>query len=475
MHVYILKKILLLFPAMFLLAVVVFFLSEMAPGDRVLSYLDIKGSSGISQKDDIPEKDYMEIAEFLHLDLPSFYFSIHPAAVPGDIYKLVRKNKKNLAKSLYLKSGNRNIVSVFLQELDSLTGFFDKQAVQYKGENSLSGLQDVVDEMKKAASFKSLKKQISDLNAFLSKNENALPPELKGLVKKVIRDFEVVERSQPDIFGFLPVISWYGTANRFHLWFAGVLRLDFGISAVDGRSISEKIRDALRWTLLYMVVAYILTFGLALALGFYGAYRHGGRMTKILDVLFAAFYSIPLFWLATLAVIFLASGELTGGWHIFPPPGIGQVEHTMNWLRQIRVALPHLILPSLVVALHSGAYLSSLLKKSMLEEMQKKYYLAFLAKGLDKGTVIKRHILPNALMPLVTVFIVGFPASLGGSVVTEVIFNIPGMGRLFYDSILAYDWYVVYAIVLLIGVATYFSYIAGDIIYAYLNPKIKFA
>ena len=475
MYVYILKKILLLIPAMFMLAVIVFFLSEMAPGDKVLAYLDVKGASGFNQKDNISEKDYYEIAKFLHLDLPAFYFSVHPAVIPGDLYKIIEKNKRKLAKSLYLKSGSRVLVDRYFKDFEDIKQAFDMLSGSSENNDAFNELATILDKIKDAGDFRTLKEYISKLKSFLSGHSSFLDAGFTKRITKLIEDFEAIEHSGAGITAYLPVISWYGTANRFHIWFGNLLKFDLGISAVDGRSISDKIAGALRWTLLYMVVAYILTFGLAIILGLYGAYFYGGRITKFLDWMFAAFYSMPLFWLATLAVIFLASGELTDGYRIFPAPGIGEVRADMSWHEQIFTALPHLLLPSIVVAIHSGAYLSSLLKKNMLDEMKKRYYLAFLAKGLDKKKVIIRHILPNAIMPLITVFIVGFPASLAGSVVTEVIFNIPGMGRLFYDSVLSYDWYVVYAIVLLIGVATYVSYTAGDIVYALLNPKIRIA
>jgi len=109
----------------------------------------------------------------------------------------------------------------------------------------------------------------------------------------------------------------------------------------------------------------------------------------------------------------------------------------------------------------------------MEKEISKKYYTTLLSRGLSKKNVILKHIFPNSMLPLTTMIIVSLPASFAGSVVMEVIFNIPGMGRLLYDSILGYDWNVVFAIVLLLGVFTYISYLIGDMVYSYLNPKIQ--
>lgn len=377
---YLIKNIILLIPAIFLLALATFFLSKMAPGDRVNTYLDLKGVI-VSGDKTISQEDYKKIAHNLNLDLPLFYFSIHPAVYPDSFYT------------------NAN-----LQQIDSKKS-----------------------PMISKASFKDI----------------------------------------------LPVFRWYGTQNQFHKWFGKVLTLDFGISAIDGQKVLDKIKPALKWTFIYIIIAFILTYGLAIPLGIFSAYYHNTKIAGLLNIKLMILYSVPLFWLATLSVIFFTSPEITPVLNIFPSIGIGDIYSDMNLYEQLSIAVPHLILPSIVVAIHSAAYLSTLIKKNMLQEMKKSYYLALLARGLSKKTVILKHIFPNSLLPLVTLIIVSFPASFAGSVVMEVIFNIPGMGRLLYDSISNYDWNVVFAIVLLLGVFTYVSYTIGDIVYSYLSPKIK--
>ncbi len=377
---YLLKKIIVLIPAIFLLAVLIFFLSNLAPGDRVLAYLDLKGAS-ISGDQTISQEDYKKTAHKLNLDLPLFYFSIHPKVYPDTLYKIVNPEQKDSIASLLIS-----------------------------------------------------KAKATDL---------------------------------------IPVVSFHGSKNRFHKWFGNILKFDFGISSIDGRDVIKKIGSALKWTFLYIIIAYILTYGLAIPLGIFSAYYRKRKFTKLLELKLMILYAIPLFWLGTLAVIFFTSSEITPFLNIFPSTGIGEVYGDMGIMKQISIAAPHLILPSLVIAVHSGAYLSSLLKKNMEKEMNKKYYTALLSRGLSKRDVVFKHIFPNSMLPLTTMIIVSFPASFAGSVVMEVIFNIPGMGRLLYDSLLGYDWNVVFAIVLLLGVFTYISYMIGDIVYSYLNPKIK--
>jgi peptide/nickel transport system permease protein len=251
------------------------------------------------------------------------------------------------------------------------------------------------------------------------------------------------------------------------------LHFDFGTSIIDGQEVIKKINSSLKWTLLYILIAFFLTFGMAIPLGIYMASHSGSKLTKFLDWKLLGFHSVPIFWLTTLAVIFLTSSEITEIFNIFPSIGLGNIDEDMSLFTQIKIAFPHLILPSLVIALHSGAYLTTLIKRNMLKEMDEKYFLAILSRGTKRKTTILKHIFPNSILPLITLMVVSLPASLAGSVVTEVIFNIPGMGRLLYNSILTYDWNVVFAIVLLIGIATYISYVIGDILYVYFNPKVK--
>jgi peptide/nickel transport system permease protein len=377
---YLIKKVIIMIPAIFLLAVIVFFLSKLAPGDRVLSYWDLKGSS-ISGDKTISKKDYKETAHELYLDLPLFYFSIHPKLYPDSLHKIVFADQKDSLKSILLSNATA-----------------------------------------------------SDM---------------------------------------LPVISFYGNENQFQKWFGNILKLDFGISSIDGQKTINKIGSALRWTSLYIVIAYILTYGFAIFIGIFSIFYRKKKFIRILEIKMMILYAIPLFWLATLAVIFFTSSEITPFLNIFPSIGIGEIYSDMSFSKQISIAIPHLILPSIVIAIHSGAYLSTLLKKNMEKEISKKYYTTLLSRGLSKKNVILKHIFPNSMLPLTTMIIVSLPASFAGSVVMEVIFNIPGMGRLLYDSILGYDWNVVFAIVLLLGVFTYISYLIGDMVYSYLNPKIQ--
>jgi ABC-type dipeptide/oligopeptide/nickel transport system permease component len=273
---------------------------------------------------------------------------------------------------------------------------------------------------------------------------------------------------------YLPKLIWNGADNRFHSWFGSVLKSDFGVSMIDGRKVFDKLKDAFPVTLAYVIMAYIFSFILAIPFGIISAFNAKSKYVKVIETILSAVYSVPVFWLSTLAVIFLTTDEVSSFLNIFPSIGIGFTEPDTTVTARIITAMPHFILPALIVALYSGAYLSLLIKRNIEKEMSEAYFISLIARGISRRNATLRHAFPNSMLPLITIIVMGFPAALAGSVVIEVIFNIPGMGRLLYDSLLRYDWNVVFAVVVFIGLLTYLFYIGGDVIYSFLNPKIRY-
>jgi len=468
---FVLKKVLMIFPTVFILMVIVFFLSNLTLGDKVNDYISINGSV-VSEDDNIKTDEYVQVAKSLNLDLPLFYFSIHPIAFSDTLYKSNQYPNHELIKTMVNKYGSWKAVNKLIINLEEVQKIIKKISLTSYNENF---------ELFKTQ-FKSLY-NTNDYNDFKNSLDKATKIQFKYKLEfnkklnyaflNLVNSHKNMIFNRPLLSSTLPSFAWYGTDNRFHQWFVNVLHFDFGISNIDGQSVDSKIFSSLKWTLFYILVAFILTYGLAIPLGIYTASNKNTILSKAINLIFVGFHAIPLFWLSTLAVIFLTSSEITSFFNIFPSIGLGDIDSDMNIMQQFNIAFPHLILPSIIIAIHAGAYLSNIIKTNILKEMDKKYYISLLSRGISRKKVILKHIFPNSILPLITLIVVSLPASLAGSVITEVIFNIPGMGRLLYDSIIKHDWNVVFAIVLLIGIVTYISYVIGDIIYSYLNPKIK--
>lgn len=252
------------------------------------------------------------------------------------------------------------------------------------------------------------------------------------------------------------------------------MKCDFGISINDGRKVKDKLIETFPYTLSYVLLAYLITLLIAIPFGFASIYYRKNLVLQFLETTFSVLYSFPLFWIGTLAVIIFTTNEISQIFNIFPSIGVGFIEPDLSIFSKMIAALPHLLLPAIIVGLHSAAYLGLLIRRNIEKEMNELYYLSLISKGISQKKVLLNHILPNSLIPLITILIIGFPASLAGSVIIEVIFNIPGIGRLLYDSILRFDWAVVFPLVFIIGNLTYLFYIVGDLMYKYLNPKIRY-
>ena len=466
---YILIRIILIIPVFFALAAGAFFISNLAPGDRVREYLDIFGSASAgSQQISITDRE--KTARHLNLDKPLFYFSIHPAAYPDTLNRVLNSEEKSLAISFLNNSIPWEVTGDIVRQLNHLG-----KSIEFL-QNSEPRVASIL-----WAGYQSLIRSDNlrdfdtEFNSFTTQiPENGISKDLENAIKTLSQAIDRALKTSYPVASLTPEFKWNGWENRFHIWFGKVLKFDFGISSIDGRKVAVKIGEAFPITLGYVVMAYLFSFMIAIPLGIASSYYKKSRLVRLPVIFLTAFYSVPLFWLSTLAVIFLTTSEITGLFHVFPPIGIGFISPEEPFFSRMAIIFPRLILPALVVAVHSGAYLSMLIKRNLDKEMSETYFISLISRGLSKSKAVISHAFPNSLLPLITIIVMGFPAALAGSVIIEVIFNIPGMGRLMYDSILRYDWNVVFAIVILIGILTYLFYLAGDIIYQYLNPKIRY-
>jgi ABC-type dipeptide/oligopeptide/nickel transport system permease component len=466
---YVLIRIFLMVPVFFALATGVFFISDLAPGDRVRDYLDIFGSVSTGSRQ-VSIADHEKTARLLDLDKPKFYFSIHPAAYPDTLHRIVNENENRLARIFVSNSIPWEITEDIIRKLNQLGKTIESQRPHNPGMalslwpqyQKMIRSKDRTDFESEFASFVT---DMTDTNSTV---------EIKHQIGSLSKIISSAFNTPYPVASFRPQFSWHGLNNRFNIWFGKVLKFDFGLSSIDGRKVSVKIGEAFPLTLTYVIMAYLFSFIIAIPLGIASSYYRKGKFVRMLVIFMSGFYSVPLFWLSTLAVIFLTTSEVTGLLHIFPPIGVGFLSPEEPFTARMMKIIPRLLLPALVVAVHSGAYLSMLIKRNLDNEMSESYFISLLSRGISKRKAVLAHAFPNSLLPLITIFTMSFPAAVAGSVIIEVIFNLPGMGRLMYDSILRYDWNIVFAIVLLIGMLTYLFYLAGDLLYQYFNPKIRY-
>jgi len=184
------------------------------------------------------------------------------------------------------------------------------------------------------------------------------------------------------------------------------------------------------------------------------------------------FFAIPSFWLATLLIVFFTTPEYAVWMDIFPSGGLGGY-HYASGMPKVGIAVGALFLPVLCLLLGALAYLTRQMRGNVVRESSKDYVRMARAKGLRDKTIYRRHILRNALFPILTLVGASIPASISGSVIIEVIFGIPGMGQLLYQSILAQDWSIVFTMVVLASMLTVIGYIVSDVLYRLFDPKLR--
>jgi peptide/nickel transport system permease protein len=259
-------------------------------------------------------------------------------------------------------------------------------------------------------------------------------------------------------------------AVQYWNWLGRLVRLDFGRSfAPDGRPVLEKIAERLPVTLMLNIVELVIIVALAVPIGMVSATRQYSMFDKVTTVFVFIGFATPDFWLALLLMILFGT-EL--GW--LPISGLRSLNwEYMSFWRQQWDFLSHLILPILVATFGGLAGFSRYMRQSMLEVIRQDYIQSARAKGLSERVVIAKHALRNAMLPLVTILGLSLPGLIGGSVIVESIFAIPGMGQLMVQAVFERDYPVIMGNLVIVAVLTLIANLLADIAYGLVDPRIR--
>jgi peptide/nickel transport system permease protein len=250
----------------------------------------------------------------------------------------------------------------------------------------------------------------------------------------------------------------------------GILRGDLGTSLVTKEPVAELIGERIPNTLILMLASEIVTILFALFLGIYSALRQYSTLDNILTALLFIGYSMPVFFISLMSMYVFA--VLFKQWGLPYLPTVGMFDpHAGKTPAQV---LWHMVLPVLSLSVIYFAGYSRYIRSTMLEVMSQDYIRTAKSKGLPRRQVVYIHALKNASLPIVTLVGLDLPFLLGGAVVTERIFAWPGMGRLFLDHLSRADVSVVMGIMMLVAVAVVIFQILTDIVYAWLDPRIRY-
>lgn len=273
-----------------------------------------------------------------------------------------------------------------------------------------------------------------------------------------------------------PVIVQYG------LWLKRLSTLNFGTSFAshqrpvfwqtsdkDGNVTLGMIQEALPITLLINLLSLILIIAVALPLGVVSALKQNQLTDRAITLFVFIGFAIPGFWLALMLMYW------TGVQHTWLPiSGLQSISHDhLPWLGQVLDTLKHLVLPVFISGITGLAGIALFVRNGMLEVLHQDYITTARSKGLNENRVIYGHALRNALLPLITIFGLSIPGLIGGSVIAESIFAIPGMGKLFYDAVLMRDFPVIMGILTIGAILTLIGNLLADVSYAWADPRVR--
>ena len=251
----------------------------------------------------------------------------------------------------------------------------------------------------------------------------------------------------------------------------GVIRGDFGNSLVKrGTPAVELIMERIPNTLLLMIPAEIIILTFALALGIYSALRQYSLTDQLITTGSFIGFSMPIFFVALTSMYIFA--VYFKRWGLPYLPTVGMFDPKVG--KTTEQVILHMILPIVSMSVISISGYSRVVRSEMLEVICQDYIRTAHSKGLPERMVLFGHALKNAALPFVTLVGLDIPLLLGGAVVTETIFAWPGMGRLFIDHLARYDVPVVMGILVMISVAVVLSQLLTDIVYAWLDPRIRY-
>ena len=491
MFKYALKRILTFIPMLIAISVLSFIISINAPGDPVERLSKAAGNEGSAeQQSGASKKIKQELRKKLGLDLPIFYISVTDLASSDTLYKIQDKYHKANLEALTHQSGNWQAVSEYYSSLLTLQEQYHHVDIKAIASKDLTLDMNTINEaanqfgveigsLLETSNKELVEAKFDKMNILIKEN---------SFLKSLNNPLLVAQNNRENLFlkakrwqTYIPAINWYGSKNQYHLWLfgngkdrMGLLRGDFGISYIDSQPIQDKIWQKVGISFSLSIISIFLAYLISIPIGIYSAYKKDSVMDKSMSLVLFILYSMPSFFVGTLLLLQFANPDNLS-W--FPVSGIQDptiFNPDWSFWAKIKHRMPFLILPIITYTYGSFAFLSRIMRVGMIDIVTQDYIRTARAKGLGEGKVILKHALRNSLLPVITVFASIFPMAIGGSIIIEVIFSIPGMGVEVFNAILNYDYPMIITVFTLSGFLTMIGYLASDILYAVVDPRISY-
>lgn len=501
---YILRRILIFIPTLFAISLIAFVISINAPGDPVETLVTgAKDSNqGSSVLSDAREKEKNKIRHKLGLDLPVFYFTITTLSSPDTLYRIQDRSRSAAIERLINQYGNWPRISDWYLKLEDAQRSLlltkpDSIACATISTDTANQRLDLVRQevMALLITYDSVVienklKRLSEISASTkSLGQHDFLSPIRSKTEGLTVSFAQMKSETSTWKNWVPSIHFYGY-NQYHRWIfgdgnwltgknakycRGIIRGDFGISYATELEVTSTIKRAIPWSLLFTILSVILAYIVSIPIGVHAAANRGGFFDRSSSVMLFMLYSLPTFFMGTLLLMSFANPD---AFNIFEANGVKPVTGyppDAGLLEKFRLSLPYIVLPLVTYTYSSLAFLSRTMRVAMLEVVGQDFIRTAKAKGLPGYLVMYKHGLRNALLPIITVFSNIFPAAVGGSVILEFIFGIPGMGQEILTAISTKDYTMIIAVFTLSGFMTLIGYLVADILYAVVDPRISYS
>ncbi|HEX5111213.1 MAG TPA: ABC transporter permease, partial [Saprospiraceae bacterium] len=324
---------------LWVISILAFWLSKQVPGDEVLDYLSIENDAFSQSLNPYQQREaYQQAAHKRGFDLPLFYFSLHKGIYPQSLQTIFPEEDRRAVKGWIDDSHNSQGSFEFYSSL--------RQSLQFSCNKASSS--SLADSSCRKIHAMLIQPDINAVNTSLDQlyqqharvaDDTTMLNQLAAL--KVLSN-NLLAKHKLSVAVFLPSLNWNGTKNQYHQWMSGLISLKPMISLIDGRNAWTKIGEALKWTLILNGLAFILAIFLGIVIGIWSGVHHGTRKEKWVSIILFTFFAIPTFWLATLMIFLLASGEWLS---ILPPGGLGDYQIANSIWEKWSIIVAHLILP----------------------------------------------------------------------------------------------------------------------------------
>lgn len=287
-----------------------------------------------------------------------------------------------------------------------------------------------------------------------------------------LHDGQLQARISPETYQNM--LELYGLDQPVHVryltWLKRLLTLDFGDSFRSNRPVIDMIAERLPATLTLNIASLVLALMISIPLGLVSAVRQNSLFDKINGTVLYMLYSLPDFWVALLLIMLFGVKLRILPMYGMESIGADDFGFAGYWVDRIR----HMVLPTICLTYGSLAFLSRFVRGSTLEIIRQDYVRTARAKGLEEGRVVFGHIFRNTLIPVLTLLGLLLPTLISGSIILEAIFSWPGIGALFYESVLSRDYPTVMGLSFITSVLVLLSTLVADLLYAWADPRVMY-